>query len=424
METMLTSRVMRTKAILATAIVTVLAAALVTPLAASDKKTPAAEPVELTNGKPSSKIWSPKKLDMDISKLVWPPAPAITRIRYVRYFAGEPSPTAAEQKAKKASWMDRLAGVAPENQKGQKMLPFQLLQPYMMAVDSKGLLYVPDSKVGAIFIFNAENKEVGMIKNGKDAHFVLINAIAFDDDDRMFVTDGQLGHVVIFDANRKVVDQITGLLDPVGIAIDTENRLVYVVDTQADQVAVFDADTLKPIRRMGTAGQKHESSAQGDFALPSGVAVDKDGNVYVTDTMNSRVEEFDADGNFIREFGKNCDGQGCTPKPKGIAIDSDGNVWVADPMLDVLQIFSPGGTMLGYLGGHGNQAGMFSSLQSVAVDKNNRVFAADQYPGRVQMFRYITNAEAEQAMKERDAKRSERAAKVQTPAASPDKTKQ
>jgi DNA-binding beta-propeller fold protein YncE len=239
-----------------------------------------------------------------------------------------------------------------------------------------------------------------------DARFAWVNGIAIDDDDRLFVTDGKLHHVLVFDKNRKVVDQITsGLLTPVGIAIDTENRRFYVADTQQDQVFVFDADSFRLLRRIGTTGKKHELTGPGDFSMPTGVAVDQEGNVYVTDTFNNRVEIFDGDGNFVSQFGKNCDGPGCLPKPKGIAVDSDGHVWVADAMLDVLQVFSKEGALLGYLGGHGNLPGQFSALMGVAIDKNNRVFASDQYPGRVQIFRYITDAETEQAMKEREAQR-------------------
>src|SRR6202012_4622721 len=129
-----------------------------------------------------------------------------------------------------------------------------------------------------------------------------------DDDDRLFVSDGKLKRVLVFDKTDKVVDQIKdGLIDPVGLAIDTENRQVYVVDTQADQVVVYDADTLKEKRRIGTGGKKHELTTPGNFSLPTFVALDKDGNVYVTDTMNFRVEEFDSDGNFIKQIGKHCD---------------------------------------------------------------------------------------------------------------------
>lgn len=364
------------------------------------------------------------KPQIDISKLVWPEPPNIPRVRYTGYFAGQKldyTPASQQPKAKQ-TWMDRLAGVQdPNNKQHLKPLPFQLLAPYGMAVNSKGDLYVADQKVGAIFIFNTETKDATLIANGRDASFALINGLAFDDDDRLFVTDGKMRRVLVFDKNNKVVDQIKdGLIDPVGVAVDTENRQLYVVDTQADQVVVYDADTLKEKRRIGTGGKKHELNTPGNFSLPAFVALDKDNNVYVTDTMNYRVEIFDADGNYISQLGKHCDGPGCFAHPKGIAVDADGHIWVADPMLDLLQAFDRDGQLLGLVGGHGSNPGQFSSLDGVSIDKNNRMFTSEQYPGRVQMFRYITDAEADQLKKEKEAQRG--AASAQNAPATPPAT--
>jgi DNA-binding beta-propeller fold protein YncE len=214
-----------------------------------------------------------------------------------------------------------------------------------------------------------------------------------------------------------VVDQIDkGLLDPVGLAIDKENRFLYIVDTQQDQVLVYDADSLKLLRKIGTAGKKHVLTDPGNFAAPQGVAVDKDGNVYVTDTLNDRVEIFDADGNFLSTFGKNGDGPGYFARPKGIAVDGDGHIWVADAMQNQLQVFNREGQLLTYIGGPGHYPGQFESLVGIAIDKNNRVFTSEQYPGRVQQFSYITDAEAEQLKKEKEAQRGGQKAANEQPA--------
>jgi len=352
---------------------------------------------------------SPKP-QIDVTKLVWPGPPNIGRVRYMSYFAGEKLDyTPADQQPKqKSTWMDRLAGVQQTPNGRLKPLPFQLLAPYGMATGPTGDLYVADQKVGATFIFNTETKDASLIRNGFEATFGLPNAVAIDDDGRLFITDGKLHRVLILNKKHEVVDQIKeGLLDPVGIAIDSENRLLYVVDTQQDQVVVFDADSLKPLRRIGTGGKKHELTTPGDFAAPQGIALDSDNNVYVTDTLNNRVEIFDAEGKFISQFGRHCDGYGCFARPKGIAVDSDGHIWVADPMLDMLQIFDRDGQLLAFIGGHGERLGQFSSLVGVAIDrKTNRVFTSEQYPGRVQMFRYITDAEAEQLKKEKEMQRT------------------
>jgi len=373
------------------------------------------------NATASSAPTAPAKPQYDFSKLVWPGPPNIPRIRYVNYMAGQKFDyTPADQQPKpKQTWMDRLAGTQPEKDRKLKQMPFQLLGPYGMATDSKGNLLVADQRVGAIFIFNTETRDAALIRNKFDATFGLPNSVAIDDDDRVFISDGKLHRVLILNAKHEVVDQIKeGLVDPVGLTIDTENRLLYVADTQLDQVLVFDADTLKKVREIGTAGKNHELTTPGNFAGPTGVALDKDGNLYVTDTMNNRVEIFDGEGKFVSQFGEHCDSYGCFAHPKGIALDSDGHIWVADPMLDLLQIFNKQGKLLAFVGGHGRLPGQFSSLVDVYIDKQNRVFTAEQYPGRVQMFRYITDAEAEKLKQEKEQQRAtERAARTQPAAA-------
>jgi DNA-binding beta-propeller fold protein YncE len=395
-----------------------LALSLLSPLPANaDKKK---KKDDTTQAQPAG----PRKFGFDPTTLVWPSPPNIARVRWMDYFAGQKIDyTPPATKKVKQTWMDRLAGSKPQEDKfNPKTFPFQLIGPYGVAIDSKGRAYVADQRVGAIFIFNTETRDTQMIRNGIEAHFGLVNGLAIDDSDRLFVSDGKMKRIMIFNAKHEIENQITeGLVDPVGLAIDTENRFLYVADTQQDQVIVYDADTLKLLRRIGTGGKNHYLTTPGDFGGPQGVAVDKDGNVYVTDTMNDRVEIFDADGNFISTFGKNGDGPGYFARPKGIAVDSDGHIWVADEVQDRLQVFNREGQLLTYIGmGHGNLPGQFKALVGVAIDKQNRVFTTEQYPGRMQVFRYVTDAEAaaEKAKKEEQLQKAadQRKAATATPA--------
>jgi DNA-binding beta-propeller fold protein YncE len=346
---------------------------------------------------------------IDYSNIVWPNPPAIARIRYQAFFAAEKiSQVEAENSTKKAKWMDRLAGTGTGDE-NTKIL-FQLNEPYGIAIDSKNRLYVADQKVGAIFIFNTETRDVEMIKNKTHAHFNRIIGLAMDDGDRLFVSDPGLRHVLVFDAAHKAEDVITdGLADPSMLAIDRENRLLYVSDIGLDQVLVYDADTLKLKRKLGTTGHNHELTTPGDFAKPTGLAVDSEGNLYVADTLNNRIEIFDADGKFIRAFGKNGDGPGYFSRPKGVAIDGDGHIWVADGMQDRVQVFNQEEQLLISFGGHGLLPGQFQGLVGIAIDKNNRVFTSEIFPGRVQQFRYVSDAEAEQLLKEKEQQREKRA---------------
>ena len=224
-------------------------------------------------------------------------------------------------------------------------------EPHGLAVDSKGKLYVADGKVGAIFIIDPETHDTEMIKNGKDASFKLITGLAIDDSDRLFVSDSRSSP---YWSSARITSRkpqfAKAWSTPAGMAIDIENRFLYVADVDLDQVLVYDADNFRLLRRIGTGGKEHALTTPGDFAKPTGVAVDQEGNLYVTDMLNARIEVFDADGNFIRAFGKRGDGPGYFAMPKGVAVDCDGHIWVTDSMQSRVQLFSQEGELLIYMG--------------------------------------------------------------------------
>jgi DNA-binding beta-propeller fold protein YncE len=369
------------------------------------------DPVALYAGKKKKEEAAPKTqnvLDMlDYSKIVWPNPPAITRIRYLNYFCCDKY--TPEPEKKKSSWMDRMAGGQTAEQKMADKPLFALWTPYGIAEDSKGNLYVADGKVGAVFIFNTETKDLSMIKHGVQAHFGDIIGLAVDDSDRLFVSDTKMHRIMVFDKTHHAEGTIgEGLIDPGGMAVDNENRFLYVADAALDQVLVYDADKLTLIRKIGTAGKAHTLTEAGQFSVPTNVALDADGNLYVTDTYNNRVEVFDAEGNFIRQWGKAGDRPGTFSRPKGIAIDVDGHVWVADAVQDRVQCFTPEGQLLIWMGGHGTLPGQFRTLAGLYIDKNNRIFTSEQYPGRVQMFRYITDDEAKAELARRKAEENKK----------------
>jgi DNA-binding beta-propeller fold protein YncE len=402
------------------ALLLMLALGLALPFAAhADKK-------KKKTDAPATTDVGPRKFPFDPTKLVWPSPPNIARVHWLDYFAGSKidySPTPASKA--KASWMDRLAGGQSQEERfNPKTFPFQLVGPYGIAIDSKGKVYVADQKVGAVFIFDTKTRDTELIRNGYEAHFGWINGLAIDDDDRLFVSDGKMHRILIFNAKHEQDGAITeGLVDPVGLALDTTNRFLYVADTQQDQIIVYDADSLKLLRRIGTGGKNHFLTTPGDFAAPQGVAVDQEGNVYVTDTLNDRVEIFDADGVFISTFGKPGDGPGNFARPKGIAIDGDGHIWVADEMQDRLQVFNREGQVLTYIGmGHGNLPGQFKALVGVAVDKQNRVFTTEQYPGRMQVFQYVSDADAAAEKTKHEEELAQAAEKRRKPGAPADTT--
>ena len=74
------------------------------------------------------------------------------------------------------------------------------------------------------------------------------------------------------------------------------------------------------------------------------------------------------------------------------------------PVWRLVQAYNRDGELLAYVGGPGRNLGQFNDPMGIAIDQNNRMFVSEQYPwGRVQQFRYITDAEADQLKKEKAA---------------------
>ena len=368
------------------------------PLRAGKKKTETAPPAKL--GEQRIKGY------FDIAKIVWPNPPAIPRIAFQDLFTGEKvDPNLYTNKGRKQTWMDRLAGTQTSDEIKLENLPFQLIRTYGVGVDSKGMIYAVDQSVGAVFIFDPEKKgHVQMIGHGREANFGLIVDVALDDNDDIFVTDAKLHHVLKFNPKHELQASFGAdvLVRPGCVAIDRQNRFLYVADTGNDVVDVFDADNYKLLRQIGKPSRNHDQTDPGLFSMPEGVAVDRNGNVYVTDTFNNRIEIFDADGKFISTFGKNGDGPADLERPKGIAVDCDGHIWVVDAAQNLVKVFDQQGRLLIYFGGQGYYPGQFMGPWGIAISPSNKVIVSETFPGRVQVFRYITDAEAAALKARRD----------------------
>ena len=390
---------------------------LVTPPLHAQKKN---APAPAANAKPGDR----ETVYVDVNNIVWPNPPAIARIRFVDLYVGEKIDRSKyEPKQKKQGWMDRLAGAQFTEQVKITSLPFQLIRTYGVAFDSKGMIYAADQGVAGIFVFDPEHKDkVDLIGKDQHVHFDMLAGIAIDDDDRLFAVDIKLRHVLVLNAKHESIGSFGAdvLVRPGGIAIDRENRFLYVVYSGNDVVDVFDADKLNLLRQIGKPSRKHDQTDPGTFSLPECVAVDNEGNVYVTDTFNNRIEIFDAEGQFISMFGKNGDGPADLERPKGIAIDSDGHIWVVDAAQNRVKVFSKEGRLLIYIGGQGYFPGQFMGPWGIAIDKSNRVLTSETFPGRVQVFRYVTDAEAEAERGKRaggDSQSSSTAKQVNAPTA-------
>jgi DNA-binding beta-propeller fold protein YncE len=165
---------------------------------------------------------------------------------------------------------------------------------------------------------------------------------------------------------------------PVGVAIDPQGN-IYVMDTKNSRVQKFDQDG-KFLLMWGSPGN---GDGQFSINLPDEgrLAIDSQGNVYVIDLSNFRIQKFDSHGNYLTQWGSRGDGDSQFLEPADIAIDKQDNIYVVDYQSYHVQKFDTDGKLLLRWG----SAAQFANIGSVAIDPQGNVLVCDQ-SGRVRKF--------------------------------------
>ena len=135
------------------------------------------------------------------------------------------------------------------------------------------------------------------------------------------------------------------------------------------------------VTQWGTLG-----SGNGQFHQPTGIAVDRWGNVYVADASNNRVEKFATNGTFLKQWGSFGTGNGQFSTPQGVAADRFGNVYVVDYGNNRIEKFSADGVYATQWGSFGSGNSQFKQPLGVAADLAGNVYVADFNNSRIQKF--------------------------------------
>jgi sugar lactone lactonase YvrE len=316
-------------------------------------------------------------------RILFPSPPEVPRYLYAGQLIGEVNFRAPEPAAGGvASQLWRVVVGLDTPDERQQVLQ----RPVAGAVDERGRIYVSDASRQAVYVFD-ENAGQLLVWERAEAGtgFVSPVGIAVGAEGDVFVADAELGVVVRLDrAGNPVASMGRGLLKrPAGVARDPAQRLLYVADTYAHDVKVFDEGGAL----VQTIGRRGEGN--GEFNFPTHVAFAA-GELYVTDTMNSRVQVFGAGGEVLdRKFGARGFFVGDLVRPKGVAVDNESHVYVIESYYDHLLVFSRTGEFLLPIGGMGQETGRFFLPAGVWVDSRNRVFVADMFNGRVVVFQFL-----------------------------------
>lgn len=166
---------------------------------------------------------------------------------------------------------------------------------------------------------------------------------------------------------------------PSGMATDAKGNL-WVADMGNGLVQVFDS-----------SGKFLSQFSAGKFPLvqPVDIAFEASGNAWVVDAGAHRVVKFNSEGKFLSEFGGLGSGNGQLNVPSGIALDSKGNIWISDSANKRIQEFNSEGKYIRQAGKEGTGEGQFSWPQGVTVAADNSVWVVDgpaKEGGRIEHF--------------------------------------
>jgi len=162
-------------------------------------------------------------------------------------------------------------------------------------------------------------------------------------------------------------------------AISYNGSLIWVADTGNNRIEAW-TTSFAYSRRYGKEG-----SGQVEFKKPVAIEADAEGNVYVGDTGNKRVQQITRGGDFITQFGS---GEFEFGNPGGITLDSHGSLWLTDTTKDQVQQWLTGSFLYASsrIGSHGTGNGQLIHPGDVALDGKGNVWALDTGNNRLEKF--------------------------------------
>ena len=276
----------------------------------------------------------------------------------------------------------------------------QFSKPNGVAVAANGDVYVVDTANNRIQEFSSSGGYLTQFgKEGKEnVQFKKPEGIAIGPNGDVYVADTGNSRIQILTESGGYVGKITEvkgekLKEPIGVAV-ASNGDIYVLlkapfPEETGKNYVYELNEKYEV--LGKFGKKYNPGGclDGFLETPRGIAVASNGDLYVADTGNDCIAEFNPEGESVRYFGKEGSGEGQFKEPKGVAVAPNGDVYVADTGNNRVEEFSESGSYLGQFATKGEGEGQLKEPAGIAIAGNGdlwngAVYVADTGNSRIE----------------------------------------
>jgi peptidylamidoglycolate lyase len=255
----------------------------------------------------------------------------------------------------------------------------------------------PDAPISSDTIFVLD-RETGNVLNSWGANlFIMPHSLTIDEEDNIWITDVALHQVFKFSYSGELLfslgeakvngDDSTHFSLPTDVAVASDGSF-YVSDGYGNSRIVKFSREGKWLFAWGKKG-----AGPGEFNIPHGVSLDSHGNVFVADRENNRIQKFDPDGKFLKEWKNNQ-----ADALYALAIDNSDNIFAVDDTYikdstpkedDIIQLDSELNliTRFGRSAASGNKDSLFHDIE---VDKSGNIYVANMFNHKVQKFKAVS----------------------------------
>ncbi len=265
-------------------------------------------------------------------------------------------------------------------------------QPSDVAVSAKGQIYVVDGVNNSIKVFNDKGGFLfafgGSGANPGEFRFPL--GIGLDGAGRVYVADSGNHRVQMFTPSGEFLGQWKlpakdgKAADPTDVAVDSAGTRCFVADNDNHRIMEYDVASRRQVATYGRPGEEKL-----EFRFPFLLSLHRDKYLYVVDVINTRVQILNREGKFVNFIGGWGVEKGEFYRPKGVAVDKKGRAYVSDSFMGVIQIFDELGQFHSVVGDPATGGvKRFKTPTGLFID-NNRLFVVEMFAEKVSVFRIV-----------------------------------